>query len=164
MKFTAFAVLASSAAAFAPAASFTRRSSSLYVLEMPKTAKKISKLEQLKVDSNRLIHPLAEVCTVFPRPAVSTTRFFFIVRLNQQHYLPVLCPSFSLSASIMTSQIKSNCNSVLRKNPTAPAMFFNVTPFALSAESTEVMILFFPRLIDKCREFERPRPISQWTT
>ena len=28
---------------------------------------------------------------------------------------------------------------------------------------TEVMKLFFPRLIDKCRRRERPRPISQWT-
>jgi hypothetical protein len=61
MKFTALAILASSASAFAPSASFTRRSSSLFVLEMPKETKKISKLEQLKVDSDHLIHPLVEV-------------------------------------------------------------------------------------------------------
>ena len=27
----------------------------------------------------------------------------------------------------------------------------------------EVIILFFPRHIDRCRQLERPRPISQWT-
>jgi hypothetical protein len=30
-------------------------------------------------------------------------------------------------------------------------------------QQVEVKIVFFPRLIDRWRETERPRPISQWT-
>lgn len=69
MKFvgalTALAAFSGSAAAFTAAPSFAskaRSQSSLsMVLEKPKVEKKLSKLENLKIESDYLIHPLKEV-------------------------------------------------------------------------------------------------------
>jgi hypothetical protein len=65
MKFLCAPVLAalcaSSVVGFTPVLSSARRGSALaMVLEKPKV-KKIQKIEQLKVDSDHLIHPLKEV-------------------------------------------------------------------------------------------------------
>lgn len=67
----AFALLSGSAVAFT-SPSTHRRETRLAVLEKPQE-KKLAKIEQLKIDSKGLIHPLKEVRT-FPQPCRSTTQ------------------------------------------------------------------------------------------
>jgi hypothetical protein len=67
MKFLAVASVIASASAFTTpwVTQSSRSSSSLtMVLEKPRTAKKISKLETLKVESSNLLQPLKDVRTI----------------------------------------------------------------------------------------------------
>ena len=102
------------------------------ILEKP-AVKKISKLENLKVQSANLIHPLKEV---------SQLNTFF---LWDESMLHICIPSFW---GVFFAQQKNLAYIYYHTN---------------KKDYIEVTYSFFPRLIDTCRRLERPRPMSQWT-